>query len=324
MDISKITDVAFSRNKTCPSFMMANINPKFDIDYNLSRMESIVKKAHQSNVDILVFPELCISGYIWDAKHKEETLKQLQDSDNRQPKVKKTLDRIKAKLVSQGEGLKVVFFGNVRINKNRDKIHDSTFVITANNDYNSAFYDKIFLTPLEKLFFHRGSDRRLVIDTTWGKIGIMMCYDLCFVGLGKKYAFDDEVDLLITLAAWRKEAVRKYPLLNLETNDYYQFLWNLMHSSLAAHNQVWSVGTNCVGVFEKTKGRFCGNSGIWSPSGIPLLQASDTKEELIIIRNLEIQGHMRHQAKKHFDYGLDFNEVYRDIQDLKPRLISID
>ncbi len=322
----KVMDVAFSENGTCPTFMIANINPRFDIGYNLSRMEDIVQAAHQLNAEILVFPELSISGYVWDANHKSEVQEQLEASDNRQPEVKRVLDGIKRGLVGGDNGLKMVFFGNVRVSKSHGKtyVHDSTFVMTTASDYNDIFYDKIFLTPLEKLFFHRGTDQRLVLDTPCGRMGVMMCYDLCFVEMGKKYAFNDEVDVVITTAAWRMEAVREYPLLNLKTDNYYQFIWMLMHSALAAHNQVWSIGANCVGAFEKTGGRFCGQSGVWSPSGIPLVHGSHEEEELIVIRNLEIRGHMRHQAKEHFDYRLDFDEIYRHIRDLKPRRVSIE
>jgi len=319
----KVTDVTFSENEACPTFLIANINPRFDIGYNLSRMEDIVQVAHEVNAEILVIPELCISGHVWDADHKMEVQEQLKASDNRQPEVKRVLDRIKAGLVGGDNGLNMVFFGNVRVDKSHGKIRDSTFVITPGADYNDVFYDKIFLTPLEKLFFHRGSDERLVLDARCGRMGVMMCYDLCFVGLGRRYAFDDEVDVIITPAAWRTEAVRNYPLLNLRIENYYQFIWRLMHSALAAHNQVWSIGANCVGVFEKTGGRFCGESGVWSPSGIPLVHASNQEEELIVIRNLAIRGHMRHQAKEHFDYRLDFDEFYREIKDIKPKRVLI-
>jgi hypothetical protein len=44
-------------------------------------------------------------------------------------------------------------------------------------------------------------------------MGVMICYamTLCFVGLAKRYAFDDEVDVIITSAAWRTEAVHLEP-----------------------------------------------------------------------------------------------------------------
>lgn len=319
----KVTDVTFSENEKCPSFMIANINPRFDIGYNLSRIESIVETAHELNADVLVLPELSVSGYVWDADDHAEVLEQLHSSDNRRPEVKKALEGIKAGLVTRGNGLKMLVFGNVRRDTRHGKIHDSAFVMTRGTDYNKIFYDKIFLTPLERRFFHRGSDERLVLETRWGRMGIMICYDLCFVGLGKRYSFNDEVDVIITLAAWRMEAVREYPLLNLKIDNYYQFIWGLMHSALAAHNQVWSIGANCVGVFEKTAGRFCGESGIWSPSGIPLVHASHEEEELIVIRNLEIWGHMRHHETEHFDYSLDFDEVYREIKDVTPRQVFL-
>lgn len=319
----KLTEICFSKNESAPSFMLANINPLSDIEYNLARMEQIVETAHQQRTDILVFPELCISGYVWDDGDSGEVREKIRTADNRQPAVKKALDRIAASLSPAGEGLNMVVFGNVRVNPTGEKTHDSAFVMTPGANYNDMFYDKIFLTPIEKHFFNRGSDTRLVVDTLWGRMGFMVCYDLCFVELGRRYAFEDEVDVIMIPAAWRKEAVRHYPLLGLEMDNYYQFIWILMNAALCAHNQVWSIAANCVGPFEKTGGIFCGESGIWGPSGIPLFQASDYLEELLIIRNLEIQGHMRHQATEHFDYSLDFDEVYRDIKELKPRHFTL-
>jgi len=322
----RVTDVTFSERDDCPTFILANINPRFDIGYNLSRIESIVQVAHEVGADILVLPELCISGYVWDADHKTEVQEQIKASDNSQTDVRRVLDRVNAGLAAGDGGLNMVFFGNVRVDRNHGETHahDSTFVMAPRVDYNSVFYDKIFLTPLEKLFFDRGSDERLVLDAGCGRMGVMMCYDLCFVEMGKLYAFYDEVDVMITTAAWRTEAVRDYPLLNVRLENYYQFIWRLMNSALAAHNQVWSIGANCVGVFEKTGGRFCGESGVWSPSGIPLVHASHEEEELIVIRNLDVKGHMRHQAKEDFDYSLDFDEVYRRIGDIKPKRVSLD
>lgn len=320
----KLAEVSFSNSERCPTFMVANIKPKFDIAYNLSRIEDIVQIAHNKKVDILVLPELVVSGYLWGNNHLQEVSAQLFESDNHRQPVKRVLDRIQSGLVNEGNGLKMVFLGNVRVDRHHSKINDTVFVISRKSDYNDVFYDKIFLTPLEKLYFNRGSDQRLIVETQWGRMGVLLCYDLCFVDLAKKYAFTDEVDIIVTSAAWRAEALRVYPLLNIRIDDYYQFIWNLMHAALAAHNQVWSIGANYVGNFEKTEGRFCGESGIWGPSGIPLAQASPEEEELLIIRNVEIRGHMRHQATEHFNYRLNFNDVYREIRDIKPKRVYLD
>ena len=56
-------------------------------------------------------------------------------------------------------------------------------------------------------------------------------------------------------------------------------------------------------------------------SGIPLVEAFHEEEGLLVIRNVEIRGHMRHQAKEHFDYRLDFDEIYREIRDMKPKQV---
>ncbi len=318
-----LTDRTFSDGERCPTFMLANLRSEVDIDHNLNKIERIVQIAHEKEVDILVLPELCVSGYVWDHVEANEVHEHLRLANNRRSTVKRVLDGINRGLVESGPGLRMVIFGNCRTYPESIVPFDSAFVMASGWDYNDVFYDKIYLTPLEKNYFGRGSDRRLVIQTKWGRIGVIICYDLCFVDMGKKYAFMDEVDIIITLAAWRTEAVREYPLFNIKLNNYYEFIWNLMHSALAAHNQVWSMGVNCVGSFEKTGGIFCGDSGIWSPSGIALAQASGSMEELLIIRNLEIGGHMRHQAKEDVDYRIDFDEVYRQIRDIPPREVQL-
>ena len=133
----KVTDATFSYNEACPTFMIANINPRFDIGYNLSRMEDIVQVAHQLNAEILVFPELCISGYVWDAEHKTAVEEQLKASNNLRPDVKRVLDGIQASLASGNNGLRMVIFGNVRVDKShsRTHLHDSTFVTYSTTRY---------------------------------------------------------------------------------------------------------------------------------------------------------------------------------------------
>ena len=57
--------------------MLANINPSgMDIDYNIQRLKTIVEIAAQNRVNVLVLPELPVSGYVWDPENenKEEIL----------------------------------------------------------------------------------------------------------------------------------------------------------------------------------------------------------------------------------------------------------
>ncbi len=146
----------------------------------------------------------------------------------------------------------------------------------------------------------------------------------CFVELARQYAFTDNVDAIITTAAWRAHAIRDYPQMNVRTDNYYGFLWDLMNSSKAAYNQTWSIGVNGVGSHDRSGVLFWGGSGVWAPSGLPLLQGSRMREELLIIRNLDIKEE-RARSEVEFNYRIEFESVYRqmketrrDIKDLTP------
>ena len=64
--------------------------------------------------------------------------------------------------------------------------NSADLIIGQNNDYLNCYYDKIFLTPIEKNYFFRGDDQRLVVSTKYGKFGINICYDLVFNSLAEK------------------------------------------------------------------------------------------------------------------------------------------
>jgi len=203
-----------------------------------------------------------------------------------------------------------VFYGNARL-KDGDYFN-STFILNPEIDYRKEeyIYDKVFLPPTESPYFRQGADKRLSIDTKWGRFGFMICYDICFVELARQYAFIDRVDAIITIAAWHSEAIREYSLMNVRTNHYYGFIWDLMNSSKAAYNQIWCLGANWVGVHHKSGEYFWGGSGLWTPSGMRLLQASNINEELLIIRNVDIKG-QKDKEQDRFNYQIDFENLYR-------------
>jgi hypothetical protein len=60
-----IVDRKYTEDESLPTFMLSNITPiTTDIDYNLERIRTIAKLAKSLKVNILVFPELPISGYV--------------------------------------------------------------------------------------------------------------------------------------------------------------------------------------------------------------------------------------------------------------------
>lgn len=307
----RVVEQIFSENETLPTVMLANINGNPSVKENLNKMEKIIEIAHQKNVNLLIFPELSISGYIWNPTDHNDVWCLLEDGENHA--IKKWLDNVKSSL-SEGQGsLEYIIYGNAR--KKDNLFYNCTYILHPSIDYNQEenIYAKIFLTPIEKKFFRQGIDKRLSIDTKWGRFGFLICYDLCFVELPRQYAYIDEVDAIITISAWRSQAVRDYPLMNTRTDHYYGFLWDLMNSSMSAYNQVWSLGANWVGLHKISRESFWGGSGIWAPSGMKLLQASNINEELLIIRNMDIAGQRTHE-KDDFNYRIDFENFYRNLK----------
>ena len=304
----RIVERHFSDDETMPTIMVANIYGTPNVQENLNKMEQIISLAHEYKANILIFPELSVTGYVWNSNDKSEVRNLLMEGENSH--IKPWLKNVRDSLTDGKDSLEYICYGNSRL---RDgNLYNSTFILNPDIDYSEEeyIYAKVFLTPVERDYFLQGTDKRLSIDTKWGRFGFMLCYDLCFVELARQYAFVDCVDAIITMAAWHSEAVREYSRLNTRTDHYYGFLWNLMNGSKAAYNQVWSLGSNWVGLHQKSGEYFWGGSGIWAPSGMTLLQASNINEELLIVRNVDIKG-QRDKEQDDFNYRIDFQEFYR-------------
>ncbi len=306
----RIVERVSSDNEAYPTVLLANIHG-VDVKQNLAKMEQVIEVAHRKKVNLVIFPELTVTGYIWDSGEEREILDLFAEGDNNH--IHSWINNIKGSLTESGTGLEYVFYGNVR---EKDGAYlNSTFVLNSRIDYRAEefIYDKVFLPSKERRYFRQGSDKRLAIDSKWGRIGLLICYDLCFVELARQYAFIDGVDAIITMAAWQSEAVREYSRMNVRTDHYYGFLWDLMNASKSAYNQVWSMGANWVGAHHKTGEYFWGGSGVWAPSGMKLLQASNINEEILIIRNLDIKG-KREKETDPFNYRIDFENFYRHME----------
>jgi predicted amidohydrolase len=309
----RLVERNFSDKEDCPSILIANLNLRSDVATNLSRMEEVVQTAHEKKANMLIFPELTVTGYVWSGQENHGgVIELLEEGEN--GNITTTLKRIRESLCDDGRGLEYVFYNNVR--KKNGEFYNSTFILSRGIDYRSEeyIYDKVFLPPIEQKYFRRGSDKRLTIDTKWGRFGFLICYDLCFVELARIYAFRDHVDAIITMADWRSEALREYPSMNIMSDHYYGYLWDLMNASKAAYNQVWSLGANMVGPHAVTKDYFWGGSGIWAPSGMKIVQASNITEELILIRNLDIKG-QRFKERDDFNYQIDFASFYTQLKE---------
>ncbi len=297
-----------SDNEKKLSVGLANIEAAVpDIEANKAKMLRVAEIFKERKVNLAIFPEFCLSGYFWE---DHEACRHYMD----QAVIENHLDWVEKSLRPMlDNNFRGIIFNNIRRGSG-DKYLNTTYVLSARHDclQHGDVYDKTFLPTIEKIYTETGGDDRLVIDTSAGRFGFTTCYDFMFAQLLLEYAKLDEVDAIVQVASWRSMARRDYPKMNVKTDVYYGYLWDLMLAAASATNQVWTIACNAVGTHAITGAKFWGGSGIWAPSGMPLVQASRVNEELLIVHNLDIKA-QRQEEQDDFNYALDFNSIYRPI-----------
>ncbi len=290
---------------------IANIHAAVpDVQANKDTIVRVAQTFAERGVDYALFPEFCLSGYFWE---DSERCSEYMNSAVTEEHVDWIESELEPLLGDGDGGLEGIVLNNLR-HAADGCYYNSSFVVDGGGDYlaDESTYDKVFLPGIEREHTVSGRDDRLLLDTRHGRFGFTSCYDYLFSALMREYAMVDECDAIIQVASWRAEAAREYPGLNVRTGHYYADLWDTVIPAVSATNQVWTFGCNAVGEHGVTGARFCGGSGIWAPSGLCLLQASRTHEELLIVHNLDVAG-ARDSEQDDFDYAVDFKEIYRPL-----------
>jgi predicted amidohydrolase len=304
-----IVERAFSTDDSHLSIGIANLHAVVpDIEANKDKIIRALEIFKAKQVNVAIFPELCLSGYFWEDEPKCWRYMEQAVIENNTGWVDRSL---KSYL---GDHLKGIIFNGIRQGPN-NKYFNTTFLLSEYHDYRNEdeIYNKIFLPPLEKIYTHSGKDDHLIVDSKHGRFGFTTCYDILFSQLILEYAKIEEVDAIIQIASWRSLARRDYPGMNVGSDTYYGKLWDMVMPGIAATKQVWIIACNAVGQHGISGAHFWGGSGLWAPSGLKLLQASNINEELLIIHNVDIKGQLEWE-KDDFNYAFDFGSVYRRIE----------
>lgn len=308
-----IRECNFQSKENSLSVGIANIHAQArNVEVNKSKILAAIEIFKQKKVNLVVFPEFCLSGYFWG---NYEDCVRYMDSVLIHRQYEWVMDNLYQML---GDELYIIVINNIRKgpDTSQTKYLNSTYILNKKVDFTKEdyIYNKIMLPGIEKTYCRSGLDDRLVIDTKVGKFGFATCYDYCFSELLQEYSRIDRVDAVIEVASWRGTGRRVYQDVNIYTDMYYGYLWDTLMASRSATNQFWTIACNSVGRHEISGEIFWGGSGIWAPSGINIIKASHYNEELLIVRNIDIKGQKKIETDD-FDYGLDFREIYRPLED---------
>ena len=293
------------------SIGIANISAKVpDIEANKDKIIRAINIFKQKKVNMILFPEFCLGGYFWEDETACWEYMDQVATDNH-------LDWIKQSVAPLfDDDLSYIILNNIRSNpKGGRKYLNTTYVIQPDSDiFDSRLtYNKTFLPGIENTYTVSGLDDRLILDTRWGRFGFCTCYDFCFPRLLLGCAMFDEPDAIIANSSWRGSGERNYPQMNVKTDHYYGYLWDILMPAMAAANQSWIISSNAVGTHAISGAKFWGGSGIWAPSGLEFVQGSHQDEELIVIHNIDIIGEKKFE-KADFDYAVDFKKIYKEVQ----------
>lgn len=212
---------------------------------NLYRARKILENAKNSSCDLVVFPELYITGYnLEDIKSEAETID--GESIVYFKKLCKDLE------VS-------VIFGFAR--KHDDKVFNTACCIDKNGKL-VGYYDKTHLFGDENNYFDKGNEFK-IFNTSFAKIGMLICYDIEFPE-PSRFLSKQGVDFICCISANMKP---------------YDNLHKMYIQTRAVENSTPVVYCNYVGKDEYFT--YCGRSNIVKRNGKALFKFYARKRKLL-------------------------------------------
>lgn len=158
-----------------------------DLDANRKLTRDAIREAKQAGVDVLVLPELITSGYMFESP-EESAAAAITAGDK--------LLREWAREAAEAD---IVLVGGFCELGENGRVYNSAAMLDATGL--RAVYRKLHLWDREKLVFTPGSEPPPVIDTSAGRIAVLICYDLEFPELTRSVALQG-AQLLVVPTNW--------------------------------------------------------------------------------------------------------------------------
>ena len=243
-----------------------------------TNLELMKKHIEKEKADLYVFGELSICGY-----HVKDELRDIAEKITG-PTVKYFID------LAKKNDCYIVFGMPVIDSTVRGIIHNASIMIHP--DEKVDCYKKWFLPTVgpfeEKIFFDEGESLTLC-ETKFGKIGLIVCYDIFFPELCRAYTLLG-ADIIICLSA-TPSVTRKY--------------FETLIPARAIENTIYFIYVNLVGTQENLV--FWGGSQIYDPLANLIIKAPYFKESVKIV-DLDLKT-------------LDFARANRPVlRDIKPEI----
>ncbi len=235
-----------------------------NIDKNYKTHLRNIEQAKKQNADLIVFPELSMSGY---------TIKDLVGELSFQPETNPILKKLK----TLSKDISIVF-GFIE-EKERGIFYNSAAFLSGGQILH--IHRKVFLPTFgmfeEAKFFAQGKNF-ISFSSPFGKTGMMICRD--FLSYGAAYLlFAGGAEIIIVTSA--------APGRGFSDKDKFSScrMWEVMGESISRFSNAFLIYCNRVG-FEDGK-QFAGGSFIYSPTGQLITQAPYV-EPCFLIQDIDL------------------------------------
>jgi len=202
-----------------------------DIEANLAHVTKALRRLAQQGVELAVLPEMWSCGFAY---------RELNALARRTPE-------LVAQLGELSRELSMVIVGSLP-EAHGDKVFNTAYLLDRGTL--AGIYRKLHLFSLmgEDRSLDQG-DSVLVADTSVGRIGVMICYDLRFPELARRLALEG-AEIIVLPGEWPKPREEH---------------WRTLLKARAIENQLFVIAANCCGVVGKLD--FFGQSMIIGPKG---------------------------------------------------------
>ncbi|HKZ87547.1 MAG TPA: carbon-nitrogen hydrolase family protein [Candidatus Bathyarchaeia archaeon] len=224
-----------------------------DKEGNLRKIEERAKKAKEQSADLVIFPELSLTGYV--IRDQIYELSETIPGPSTQ----------KIEEIAREEGIHIVF-GMPELSEKTKATLFNTAVFVGPEGFIGK-YRKMYL-PTHSVFeekrYFRSGYQTAVYDTALGKIGFCICYDLFFPEI-TRLARLKGAQLIVAISA--SPAVRR---------SYFEILT----AARALENTAFLAYVNMVGVQDGLQ--FWGGSRVVSPTGDVVAKAKYDEEDFVV------------------------------------------
>lgn len=185
--LERLTQPSYQYTFVKDELAVVNFQPKWgDKKTNVNSMIEYIEEAHKKGTKIILFPEMCVTGYASSSNEESEIYQMpIKNAEDLDGPTQKTIAALSDKY-----DMWVIYGGT-------QKVYNDNKTVDTKHAYNSAFacspegkvtaYQKI--TPVEGAWCKAGTTPVLLDAGKYGKIGLSICYDTYATPeLGRYYA----------------------------------------------------------------------------------------------------------------------------------------